>query len=160
MAGPVQIQLARRADAVPMAQMSRDLIETGLGWKWRHERILRSMRDPETAVIKACVGDRLIGFAIMRFGMEEAHLDLLAVLPGYHRLGVATSLLAWLETSARTAGVSVIRLELRETNLGARRFYQRCGYMRVRTVRGYYAGRESAVQMARDLWLDESVGLA
>ena len=160
MPGPVQISLARKADAVPMAQMSRDLIETGLGWKWRHDRILRAMRDPETAVIKADTDGRLVGFAIMRFGMEESHLDLLAVLPGYHRLGIASLLLGWLEASARTAGVSVIRLELRETNLGALRFYQRCGYTRVRTLSGYYAGREAAVQMARDLWLDESVGLA
>ena len=64
------------------------------------------------------------------------------------------ALLRWLELSAITAGISIVRLELRRSNAAARRFYARLGYSPCRIVRGYYQGQEDAVQMARDLWCD------
>ena len=148
----LHIELATARDAAMIAMLSRDLIESGLGWSWQAPRVLRAIRNSETAVIKAIEEDEIVGFAIMRFDQEEAHLDLLAVRPDCRRQGVATALLRWLEKSALTAGVSIIRLELREGNRGAQRFYERRGYSAVRVARGYYQGRESALQMARDLW--------
>jgi ribosomal-protein-alanine N-acetyltransferase len=150
----MQIELARRVDAPIIAVLSRDLIETGLGWSWRPERVLRSIRDRDTTAIKFVEHERISGFAIMRFGSEEAHLDLLAVRAGRRRRGIGSALLRWLEQSALTAGTSIVRLEVRESSLGARRFYERMGYRPYRTVSGYYRGREAAVQMARDLWCD------
>ena len=149
----MNIEFARCEDAPLIAQMSRDLIETGLGWRWRPERIRRAILDRETAVIKARVATLLVGFAIMRFRWdEEAHLDLIAVNPQYHRCGIGSSLLSWLESSALTAGVSVVRLELRETNHKAMQFYKQRGYCPVRCIPGYYLGREGAIALARDLW--------
>ena len=149
----MKIEFARCEDAQLIAGMSRDLIETGLGWRWRPERIRRAILDRETAVIKARVASLLVGFAIMRFRWdEEAHLDLIAVNPQYHRCGIGSSLLSWLESSALTAGVSIVRLELRETNHQAMQFYKQRGYCTVRGIPGYYLGREGAIAMARDMW--------
>jgi len=150
----MHIELARRADAAAIAALSRDLIETGLGWSWRPPRVLRAIDNPEATVIKLVSGPVLAGFAIMRFGSEEANLDLLAVHPAFRRLGNGAALVRWLEISALTAGIAVVRLELRRSNAPARRFYVRQGYSPCRVVRGYYQGREDAVQMARDLWCD------
>ena len=58
----------------------------------------------------------------------------------------------WLEESALTAGISVIYLEVRATNQIALAFYQKLGYHQVAVMPGYYGGRESALQMAHDLW--------
>jgi len=41
---------------------------------------------------------------------------------------VGRQLLEWLESSARTAGTFSVHLELRATNDGARRFYERMGW--------------------------------
>lgn len=153
----IPIELARLPDAAIIAAMSRDLIETGLDWSWRPERVLRAIRNADAVVLKALNERRTVGFAIMRFGWEEAHLDLLAVRPGHRRRGVGTALLRWLEESALTAGVAIVRLEVRESNDAALRFYGRLGYRRFRTLSGYYQGREAAVQMARDLWCDVPV---
>lgn len=150
----MHIELARRADAAAIAALSRDLIETGLGWSWRAPRVLRAIDHPGTTVIRLSAGRVFAGFAIMRFGVEEAHLDLLAVKPEFRRLGNGSALVRWLESSALTAGISIVRLELRRSNDSARRFYARLGYSPCRTVRGYYQGREDALQMARDLWCD------
>jgi ribosomal-protein-alanine N-acetyltransferase len=60
-------------------------------------------------------------------------------------------LLEWLEASARTAGTFVLRLELRAGNGAAREFYRRFGFQDAGVKPGYYAGREDALRMVRDL---------
>ncbi|HET7131971.1 MAG TPA: GNAT family N-acetyltransferase, partial [Gammaproteobacteria bacterium] len=78
-------------------------------------------------------------------------LSLLAVQPGYRRQGVGKQLVEWLEASARTAGIFVVRLELRAGNDDARRFYERLGYLEAGRRPAYYAGREDALRMTHDL---------
>ena len=45
MAPYADFRLATAADAVPIARMSRDLIEQGLGWSWTPLRVARSIAD-------------------------------------------------------------------------------------------------------------------
>jgi len=157
-AGSARIELAHAADAAPVARLSRDLVETGLGWSWRDQRVLRAIDSPDNVVLAARVGQRLAGAAVMYFGQDEARLNLLAVAPPWQRAGLGTRLVQWLEASALTAGTSVIYLEVRTGNAGAQAFYRGLGYRRVTLLRGYYRGRESALVMARDLWLSPPVG--
>ena len=78
-----QIRLATLADAEAIGEMSRDLIEHGLGWRWTPARIRHCLRDAATNVAVATAGDseRIAGFAIMRYKDDEAHLVLLGVDP-------------------------------------------------------------------------------
>ena len=152
MKNPVRIEIARPADAPAIARMSRDLIEYALPWSWRAPRVLRHVCRADSTVITARCRDELAGFAIMRFGTEEAHLDLLAVRRRFQRRGLGSEMVRWLEASARVAGVSVVHLEVRETNHGGHAFYRRLGYRRVGRVPGYYCAREAAFRLARDLW--------
>ncbi len=72
----------------------------------------------------------------MEFYAIHAHLNLLAVQPGYQRQGIGRQLLEWLEASARTAGIFTVHLELRANNDGARAFYEKLGYREVGRKRG------------------------
>ena len=83
----VTVRLATLADAAEIAGLSRELIETGLGWSWTRARVARNIASSSTTTLVACDGERLIGFAIMYFGDEHAHLSLLAVRPAYQRVG-------------------------------------------------------------------------
>ena len=145
------LRLAAPADAAPIAAMSRELIEAGLPWSWTPERVTRNLRHPDTLVLAARNGGRLAGFAIMQFGEERAHLSLLAVRSDCQRQGLARRMLEWLTESALTAGIAAIHLELRETNLGARRFYLEQGYAETVRIPGYYRGMETAVRMLREI---------
>ena len=136
---------------MPIARMSRVLIEHGLPWSWTEDRVRRAIGDRETAVIVAREGRRLAGFAIMQFGDDYAHLSLLAVASAYRGRGIGRRLVEWLEACARTAGIFDVRLELRASNGSARAFYRALGYTDHGQVRGYYAGREDACRMVRDL---------
>jgi ribosomal-protein-alanine N-acetyltransferase len=143
--------LAHSDDAPVIAAMSRRLIEHGLAWSWNEERIERCLRNRECIVLAARDRRRLVGFAIMEFYAIHAHLNLLAVQPGYQRQGIGRQLLEWLEASARTAGVFKVYLELRATNEGAQAFYEKVGYRWAGRKPAYYDGREDAVRMAHDL---------
>ena len=147
-AGRLTFALAAETDALRIAGMSRDLIETGLGWSWTAARVLRSIRDADTVVLVARAGSRIVGFAIMDFGEESAHLALLAVDPSHRREGIGGHLFAWLKDSALTAGIAVIKLELRAGNLEAQHFYRSLGFEEVGWTAGYYRRRETALRMA------------
>ena len=151
-ANEIDYRPASVADAPRLAAMSRDLVELGLGWSWVPSRIAWHVRAPESVVLVARQGARIAGFAIMRFAVEDAHLDLLAVKPAYRRVGIGRGLIAWLEESALVAGISVVYLEVRADNDAARSFYEKLGYRPIKRMPGYYDGREAAIRMARDLW--------
>ena len=147
----IQLELAKPADAEAIAILSRDTIETGLPWRWRPLRVSRLIGKPEAIVLAARTPSRLIGFAIMLFAMEDAHLLLLAVAPGYRQQGLGTALCAWLEKSARVAGVLRLHLAVRAGKLGARVFYRSLAYTEAQTVPDYYPDREAAILMTKRL---------
>lgn len=147
------LQPARMADAPRLAAMSRALIEYGLRASWPAARIASHIRDRDSVVLKATVAGEIAGFALMRFGDDSAHLNLLAVSPRHRRRGIARQLITWLEETALTAGTFTIGLELRATNFEARGFYAALGYRVTDCVRGYYQGVEDAIHMARDVRL-------
>ena len=153
------IRFATRADALGIAEMSRDFIEHGLGWSWTRERILRSLRHRDTNAIVAVREADRAGFGLMKYGDEEAHLLLLAVKPSHRRCGVASEMLAWLERSAEVAGVGRITLEARASNDAARAFYRRHGYAQAQLLPGYYGGRETSVRMVKDFGLSRTGAL-
>jgi ribosomal-protein-alanine N-acetyltransferase len=144
-------RLAQPGDAQEMALMSRDLIESGLGWSWTRTRIARSIANRDTHSIVLCQGVRIIAFAVMFCGDEHAHLNLLAVRPEYQRRGLGTRMIHWLEDTARAAGIRGVHLEVRARNQQARRFYRRMGFFEMALLPKYYRGIEAAVWMARDL---------
>jgi ribosomal-protein-alanine N-acetyltransferase len=147
----ITVRLARTDDAQEIALMARDLIETGLGWSWTRVRVSKSIGNRDTLSIVMCRGTRLVGFAVMFFGDEHAHLNLLAVRPEFQRLGLGTRMIRWLEESAHAAGIRAIHLEVRARNQQARRFYRRLGFLEMALLPKYYRGVEAAVWMARDL---------
>ena len=147
----LSLKLARPADARTIANMSRDLIEYGLRWRWTAKRVEASIRAIDVNVLVARIDDRIIGFGIMRYGDDDAHLDLLAVAPAYRRLGVGRQLLEWLEKCAVVAATFRVALEVRASNDGAQRFYERMGYRALVQIPGYYQGTEAALRMSRDL---------
>lgn len=149
----VTLRLAEPRDAQAIALMSRDLVEAGLGWKYDTVRVLRAIRQRDTVTLVACEGGEVLGFAIMEFGDDRAHLVLLAVRPTQRRGGIGRRLLEWLLESAQTAGIISVHLELRAQNEAARAFYRAMGFSESVLVPGYYRGREAALRMLRLLRL-------
>jgi ribosomal-protein-alanine N-acetyltransferase len=145
----ITLRLARRADASTLAAMSRDLIETGLGWHYRPARIARLLNDADAVTVIACDRERTVGFAIMRLGEERAHLVLLAVRRSHQHRGIGRRMTEWLVRTAATAGAASVHVELREGNRVAYALYQSAGFTETLRLEGYYSGRETAIRMMR-----------
>jgi ribosomal-protein-alanine N-acetyltransferase len=130
-----------------MAEMSRELIEAGLAWRYTPSRMAALISDPETMALVACDGPSIQGFAVMHFGDVHAHLALLCVQPMQRQRGIGRRLHEWLIESARVAGIASIGLELRADNAAARSFYRRLGFAETQLVPGYYDGQVAARRM-------------
>ena len=145
----VAFRLARRADAPTLSAMSRDLIETGLGWHYRQERVAKLLVHPETVTVVACDTERIVGFAIMGLDEERAHIVLLAVQPSHQQRGIGRRMTEWIVGTAATAGVSSVHVELRAANRPAYALYRATGFTQTLRLEGYYSGLESAIRMMR-----------
>jgi ribosomal-protein-alanine N-acetyltransferase len=149
-----EVRLAVSGDARAISELSRDAVEYGLPWNWTPRRVAKSIAESATNVVVAHQGESLVGFAIMKYGEEEAHVLLLAVHPGHRRKGVGSALLSWLEATTQIAGIDLIQLEARAQNTGAIAFYRKHGFKELGLRKGYYQGVEDAVRMGKDLWLE------
>lgn len=147
----IRLRIATPADAADIAEMSRRLIEAGLGWSWTRQRVEHAIRNADTLVMTAVYDNAIVGFAIMDFGDETAHLSLFAVRESFQRQGLGLRMFDWMKSSALTAGIALVRLELRTANLGARAFYRVLGFIETGHAVGYYRGRENALRMVLDL---------
>ncbi len=147
----ITLRPALARDSHAIALMSRDHIEHGLGWKYDAPRIQRALARRDVALLVACDRGSLVGFAMMEFGDERAHLALMAVRPTHRRRGIGRRLLEWHLDTALTAGIESVHLELRATNDAARRFYRALGFGETILVPRYYGGAEAALRMVRVL---------
>lgn len=131
--------------------MSRDLIEQGLPWTWRTERIRRAITAMNTNVAVIREDAALDAFGIMEYWDEDAHLILFAVRRSRQRNGLGSALLRWLESSALVAGSKRIRVEARRDNDAARIFYNEHGYHELAIEPLRYSGRLDGICLEK--WL-------
>jgi len=99
------------------------------------------------------VSGRVVGYIIFetRPWLNEGHIVSIAVHPDHRRRGIGTILMKEAERRIAERGYDVVRLEVRESNFGARRFYERLGYEVERREPGYYSDGETAVIMVKRL---------
>ena len=62
----ITIRLADTGDAHAIAEMSRDFIESGLGWRYDPTHILRALRRKETVVLVASERPTSVSYATTR----------------------------------------------------------------------------------------------
>jgi ribosomal-protein-alanine N-acetyltransferase len=152
----IVLEPATASDVAAIADMSARLVEAGLPHSWGARRVLNHVRGKNSQVVVARNAGELIGFSIMNFGQEAAHLSLLAVEPGYRRQNIGRQLMNWQEASAVNAGIFFVDLEVRASNHRAMHFYSRLGYLETGQVPDYYSGADDAILFAKDLTVRES----
>lgn len=94
---------------------------------------------------------KIIGYIGFWTAADIAEIDSVAVLPEYRRHGAARALLEVLNGICKKLGIGYINLEVRESNIGAARLYEKCGYRRVGRRKGYYEDNEDAILYTLEL---------
>ena len=83
---------------------------------------------------------------------DEIHINNVAVLPRFRGQGIGTRLLQHVLTEARRLGAHRATLEVRASNHGALRLYERMGFSVAATRKHYYS---NPVEDALILWREE-----
>lgn len=95
---------------------------------------------------------RVAGFCALWLVFDEIHINNVAIRPQFRGRGYGTSLLHHVLAEAKRLGARRATLEVRESNEGARRLYERLGFYTAGTRRHYYT---NPVEDALILWRDE-----
>lgn len=99
-------------------------------------------------IVSGSAGETL-AYAFMSMAVNEAHILNLCVEPSCQRQGLGQFLLAHLQQLARAAGMEVILLEVRKSNVAAIALYLNHGFRKLGARKGYYPAHEGA----EDAWL-------
>lgn len=104
---------------------------------WSLAMFVLELSKPSGVCLAASIGDQLAGYLICSRYDDVWHLMNVAVDPSLRRRGVGTALLA--EMLARAGlGRDRYTLEVRTSNLGAIKLYERFGFTAAGTRRRYY----------------------
>jgi ribosomal-protein-alanine acetyltransferase len=105
------------------------------------QQIAYLLTDYNTIALQAKADMEIAGFIIAQIEYEDrefGHIITLNVAPNYRKKGVATKLLAEVESFLKQRGVSECRLEVREDNHAAIKLYNKLGYRTIGKLERYY----------------------
>ena len=142
----MEIRHALPRDIPAVAALERALFPLGAD-----EAALERMRTGTNSVILCAVdGDTLLGYAYFQFILDEGYVGDLAVREDARRGGIGAALVTAMDDEALRKGLAFLTLEVRESNLPARRLYEKCGYETVGVRKNYYEKpAENAVLMTK-----------
>ena len=93
---------------------------------------------------------RTAGYVGCQTVLDEGYITNVAVSPDFRRQGIARALIEALLAKARENGLAFVTLEVRESNLAARRLYEKNGFEIVGKRKNYYEKpAEDAILMSK-----------
>lgn len=108
--------------------------------------------------IVAKEGDHIVGYAGLWLSLDEAHITTFAVLPDYRRRKIGERMLVAIFDRAAKLGAEWLTLEVRASNIGAQKLYEKYGFRPAGIRRRYYSdNNEDAIIMWTDRLKDRSV---
>jgi ribosomal-protein-alanine N-acetyltransferase len=118
---------------------------------WSRSMFAGELAKPSSMCLGAFEGDELAGYLIISRYVDAWHVMNIAVAPEFRRRGIATALLERLFELTQDGSRRGYTLEVRVSNDGAIKLYERLGFTGRGIRRGYYTdNREDALIMWRD----------
>ncbi len=118
---------------------------------WSPATLATALEDERYVVLLACEDGGIPGYVLGWNVGEEGELARVGVLASRRGQGIAQELMAAMLAAFASRGVEAIFLEVRESNIAARRLYAKCNFVEVGERRNYYADAETALVMRVDL---------
>ncbi|MBJ9985776.1 ribosomal protein S18-alanine N-acetyltransferase [Acinetobacter sp. S40] len=112
---------------------------------WTAQQFLESIEAYQSTVIEQ--QDQILGFCILQPVLDEANLLLMAIHPDYQGQGLGYQLL---EESLRLLENNPVQifLEVRESNLGAIKLYEKIGFHQIDLRPNYYPNLDGSHEHA------------
>lgn len=109
------------------------------GEAWTAQQLRSMMTMPGSALVVGRVGDKPVGFGLLRAMAGEAELLLLAVDPAHRSQGHGRRILDRCLMVAERSGAEFVFLEVRESN-PAIHLYSKAGFSQYNRRKDYYLG--------------------
>jgi ribosomal-protein-alanine N-acetyltransferase len=109
---------------------------------WNADEYRRLFQDSEVrrVCLLAVAAGEVVGFLVGREIAPEWELENIAVAANSHGQGIGSALMEALSQHIQGVGGTTLLLEVRESNLGARRLYEKAGMRLSGRRKMYYAG--------------------
>lgn len=117
---------------------------------WSARSIRETFMQTQAMIMVAEEADVIIGYSIIYYVMDESEIARIAVEESKRHMGVAKSLLDEMILRLKEKGIQKILLDVRESNVPARRFYEKYGFSQDGIRKNYYeAPKEHAILMSK-----------
>ncbi len=159
MSGPEAYQNVMEAGLLFRPLVPQDLPEVldiecqGYSHPWSESVFLDCFKD-SYHLWAACLGDSLVGYAVVTYMVDEAHLMNICMHRRVRGKGIGRQLLRHVLAAASHEGASQLLLEVRASNEAAIALYEDEGFREIGRRPGYYPsgnGREDARVMVLDI---------
>ena len=118
---------------------------------WVRDDIRSLMTDDKKLALEAEEDGLIAGYVGASFVLDEAEIGNICVSSAYRRRGIAAALLIELEKELRSRGVTVIFLEVEDSNTGAIALYERQGFTMYSSRKDYYGQGRGALLYRKDI---------
>lgn len=115
-----------------------ELEQISFGEPWSVEGLLEELSNPTAVFRVALIAGQVVGYVGMHHIVDEGYVTNIAVFPQYRRQGVATKLMKALIKYAKENEMSMVSLEVRPSNEGARKLYESLGFSEKGRRKGFY----------------------
>jgi len=132
---PIRIEPMTEADLAEVMAIE----ETSFSLPWTEEDFRAMLALPRNVVLIARTGEGVLcGYVCYMSVMEIGDIMNVAVHPDYRRQSIGRQLMQTAHRDASGHGVETMMLEVRESNLPARRLYAELGYEEISVRKNYY----------------------
>lgn len=136
------------ADIEDIAKLEKQIFSDA----WTNKSIFETSQQPQAFITVAEEEGKLAGYCILYYVMDEGEIARIAVDETWRRKGVGRSLLDYTGKCCVEKGIKRLLLDVRESNEGARRFYQNYGFGEDGIRKNFYAEpKENAILMSKEL---------
>jgi len=130
------------------------LVEIDSNWNpkaWSVQLFEKELSNRSSSVRGLFAGEELVGYLIAHIVCDEAHVVSLGLAPQWRGKGGGRFLLSDFLAGCGRQGINVITLDVRVSNLPARKLYEQGGFSVVGLRRNYYSDNgEDALTMRRE----------
>lgn len=130
----LQIRKMQTADLPRVVEIEKQCF----GERWTINAFANELANTASSYFVGVAGETIIGYAGYWLILEEGHITTIGVEPRYQRRGYGEMLLLHLVDHAARAGAKWLTLEVRASNVGAQKLYEKYGFTSLGKRKAYY----------------------
>lgn len=130
----IAVRLADIQDVREIAEIEKSCFRV----PWTYESLTRDLKENSSARYFVAETDRVVGYMSFWKVVDEGQINNIAVLPDYRNRGIGGRLLDFAIETGKSMGVNSFTLEVRSSNIGAVKLYEKHGFEADGIRRGYY----------------------